>query len=120
MTKNILALLVLILLAFAFLKTAESAITTNSILPKDDSSVQAQSALSGLLKDSTSNWGKTFACIIFGGVGFVAFVYGKKNGYWRKMLLGVALSIYPYFISVSWEIYLIGLALCAALYFWQD
>jgi hypothetical protein len=62
---------------------------------------------------------KTAACIIFGAIGFVAFVYGKKNAFWRTMIIGFALMVYPYFFSGTLAIYLIGIILTAVLYFWR-
>lgn len=57
---------------------------------------------------------------IFGGIGFIAFVYGKKNSEYQPMLLGVGLMAYPYFVKNVWLMYGIGVALTAALYFWRD
>ena len=61
-----------------------------------------------------------FASILFGTVGFAAFMYGKKSQQWRAMSLGVALMVYPYFIEATWLVYVVGVALCAALYFWRE
>ena len=36
---------------------------------------------------------------VFGSIGFVAFIYGKRMNLWRPMLLGIAFMVYPYFIS---------------------
>ncbi len=66
------------------------------------------------------NFAKIVACSIFGAIGFVAFVYGKRNTLWRTMAIGIALMAYPYFFSGSLATYLIGIALTAALYFWRD
>jgi hypothetical protein len=63
---------------------------------------------------------KIAACIIFSSIGFVAFVYGKKNQFFRAMIVGFALMIYPYFIPGAFLLYLIGIILTAALYFWRD
>ena len=64
--------------------------------------------------------GSILAYIIFGAIGFVAFVYGKKNAFWRPMIIGIALMVYPYFFSGTLVIYLVGIALTAALYFWRE
>lgn len=64
--------------------------------------------------------GKIFACIIFGAIGSGAFVYGKKDGNYRPMVIGVALIAYPYFIPGTFFLYLVGIALTAALYFWRE
>ena len=63
---------------------------------------------------------KIFACIIFGAIGFAAFLYGKKNRSFRPMMIGFALMVYPYFISGTFFLYLVGIALTAALYFWRE
>ncbi len=58
--------------------------------------------------------------IIFSGIGFVAFVYGKKMALWRPMGLGLVLMVYPYFVpSTSW-MYIIGVGLTAGLFFPRD
>ena len=41
---------------------------------------------------------KIIAYIIFGTIGFGAFIYGKKNKLWRAMIVGIALMVYPYFV----------------------
>jgi hypothetical protein len=38
-----------------------------------------------------------FLSLIPSGVGFVLFVYGKKQQRWVLMLSGIVFSIYPYF-----------------------
>ena len=63
---------------------------------------------------------KIIAYLIFGAIGFVAFIYGKKNTLWRAMTIGIALMVYPYFVSGTTVIYLVGIVLTAALYFWKD
>ena len=60
------------------------------------------------------------AWIIFGGVGFIAFVYGKKVGNFKALLIGIVLMGYPYFVTNTLALYGVGAALCAALYFWRD
>lgn len=61
-----------------------------------------------------------FAGLLFGSVGLAAFVYGKKNASWRPMVVGVVLMVYPYFIEQAWLLYGLGVALCAALFFWRE
>ena len=63
---------------------------------------------------------KIVAWVIFGAVGFVAFAYGKKSRSMRPMLIGGILLVYPYFVTGTWPLYLIGAALTAALYFWRE
>lgn len=54
--------------------------------------------------------------IIFGGIGLVAFIYGKKTSAFRPMMLGLTLMIYPYFITNTVWMYLAGALLTAALF----
>ena len=63
---------------------------------------------------------KIVAYILFGSIGFAVFVYGKKNKLVRPLIIGLALMAYPYFFSGTLVIYLIGIALTAALYFWRE
>ncbi len=58
--------------------------------------------------------------LLFSGVGFVAFVYGKKMVRWKAMLLGVLLMIYPWFVSGTLMLYGVGLALTALLYLTRE
>jgi len=54
---------------------------------------------------------------VFGSIGFVAFIYGKRMNLWRPMLLGIALMVYPYFISDDLLMIAIGTIGTAALFF---
>jgi hypothetical protein len=65
-------------------------------------------------------FGNLFAPLMFGAVGFGAFLYGKKTTNWKPMVTGVALMAYPYFIDSTMLLYAIGLALCASLYVFRD
>ncbi|MDO8602882.1 MAG: hypothetical protein Q7O04_03420 [Candidatus Omnitrophota bacterium] len=73
-----------------------------------------------MFKAEDYNIANITACAIFGAIGFVAFIYGKKNAAWRSMIIGIALMAYPYFLSGTIAVYLIGIVLTAALYFWRD
>ena len=57
---------------------------------------------------------------LFGAVGFVAFVYGKRQSAIKTMLLGVTLMAYPYFVSNTLAMYVVGIALTAALFIFRD
>jgi hypothetical protein len=61
-----------------------------------------------------------FAWLIFGVVGIAACTYGWKKGLWQQMGIGLALMAFPYFVSQTWLLYAIGLALCGALFIWRD
>jgi hypothetical protein len=60
------------------------------------------------------------AGIIFGAVGFVAFVYGKKMSAWRPMAIGITLMAYPYFVSNDVAVWIIGILLTTGLYFFRE
>ena len=57
---------------------------------------------------------------LFGAIGFVAFVYGKRQSAIKTMLLGVTLMAYPYFVSNTLAMYVVGVALTAALFIFRD
>jgi hypothetical protein len=63
---------------------------------------------------------KIIAWVIFGAIGFVAFAYGKKSRSMRPMILGGILMIYPYFVSETWPLYIVGGIFTAALYYWRE
>lgn len=54
--------------------------------------------------------------ILFGIIGLVAFSAGRRKALPRVKWIGVALMFYPYLIPITWLMYLVGLALCGALY----
>jgi len=60
------------------------------------------------------------ANIIFGAIGFAAFLYGKKNAFWRSMVIGIILMGYPYFFSNTLMVCLIGVVLVAVLFLWKE
>ena len=66
------------------------------------------------------NWPNIIGGLIFGMVGFVAFIYGKKEKSTKPFVIGLILMIYPYFIANTMALYAVGIALIAALYFWRD
>lgn len=57
---------------------------------------------------------------IFGSVGFVAFVYGKKQASFKLMIIGAALMAYPFFISDTRAVYGVGALLTACLFLFRD
>jgi hypothetical protein len=64
--------------------------------------------------------GNLMGNLIFSGIGFVAFMYGKKQGRFNCMALGGALMAYPYFVSSTTLMYAIGVALTAAIFYYRD
>ena len=55
--------------------------------------------------------------LVFGSIGFVAFIYGKRMNLWKPMFLGIALMIYPYFVSNDIAMIAIGAVGTAGLFF---
>jgi hypothetical protein len=84
-------------------------------------SVLASYGASGLLGSGGGgfNWWNIITGFIFGIVGWYAFMHGWKSKSIRPSIIGVALMIYPYFVSNTVLSIIIGLALCAALYYWR-
>jgi len=57
---------------------------------------------------------------IFGSIGFVAFIYGKRMQLWKMMLCGLALMVFPYFVENMSILYSVGIAGTVALFFLRD
>ncbi len=57
--------------------------------------------------------------ILFSLVSFVAWRWGKVLGRPRVRWLGAALMFYSYFIDSTWLVYLVGLAICGAIW-WES
>jgi hypothetical protein len=55
--------------------------------------------------------------VIFGIVGFVAYRYGKKMSLPATKWIGIALMLYPYAVSATWLLYVVGAGLCFGAYF---
>ena len=60
------------------------------------------------------------AGLLFGSIGFVAFVFGKRNGLWKPAVIGILLMAYPYFVSDTLPLYVIGAVLTIALFFVRE
>ena len=60
-----------------------------------------------------------FSGIIFGAIGFSAFIYGKKEGEWKPMVIGAVLMIFPYFVADTVTQYILGAILTAALFMFR-
>jgi hypothetical protein len=70
--------------------------------------------LSAMLNLSAAN---LIGGLVFGSIGFVAFIYGKRMNLWKPMLLGIALMVYPYFVSNDAVMIAIGAIGTAGLFF---
>ena len=55
--------------------------------------------------------------LIPSGIGFVLFVYGKKQERWPHLAAGVALMVYPYFVASVVSLVGVGVAICMALWY---
>ena len=54
--------------------------------------------------------------IVFGIVGYAAFRRGRKASRSELTWAGVILMVYPYAVSVTWALWLVGALLCLWLY----
>jgi hypothetical protein len=50
------------------------------------------------------------------GIGFVLFMYGKKQGRMPQLVTGLAFMIYPYFAQTAASMLGVGVGLAVALY----
>ena len=57
-----------------------------------------------------------FLSLFTGGVGFVLFIYGKKQGRWPHLVAGLALMAYPYVVSSLAATVAIGVGIVAGLW----
>ena len=69
------------------------------------------------LSFQTSN---LIAGVVFGSIGFAAFLYGKKQSSFRAMMIGIFLMAYPYVVSNEIAVYGIGIALTVALFVFRE
>ena len=74
----------------------------------------------GMPSSTSFTLSKIVACVIFSSIGFIAFSYGRKLENYKALGLGLALMIYPYFLTNTFWLYVVGSLLCLALYFWRD
>jgi hypothetical protein len=55
--------------------------------------------------------------VLFGSIGLGFFIYGRKQSAPVPLLCGIALIIFPYFVSNQLLLVGIGVVLCAIPYF---
>jgi len=58
--------------------------------------------------------------LLFSSIGFIAFMYGKKNQEIKPLVLGIALMGYPYFVRSTNMVFIVGAALTATLFVWRE
>ncbi len=57
--------------------------------------------------------------LLFGILGYAAYRYGRKASIATVRWLGIALMLFPYAISETWQLYAVGTALCVGVYIWR-
>lgn len=57
--------------------------------------------------------------VIFGSIGLGYFIYGKKQQVAMPMICGLGLMLYPYFVSNTILLVLLGVVLSALPYFFR-
>jgi hypothetical protein len=57
-----------------------------------------------------------FGTVLFGIIGYAAYRYGKKASVQPARWIGIALMLYPYAVSATWLLYVVGAGLCIGLY----
>jgi hypothetical protein len=55
--------------------------------------------------------------LIPSGIGFVLFVYGKKQQRWIHLIAGLLFMLYPYFATSITSLVVVGLGLGGALWY---
>jgi hypothetical protein len=58
--------------------------------------------------------------VVFGAVGFAYFVYGKKQQRFVPLLCGMGLMAFPYFVSNTAILVVVGLVLSVTPYFFRS
>jgi hypothetical protein len=66
---------------------------------------------------SNMTMGSLFGGLLFSSIGLGVFIYGKRTANFTMMGLGGALMVYTFFFSSTAMIYLVGIGLCAAVYY---
>jgi len=74
--------------------------------------LDSHGATGAALNTASLFWG-----LLFGSIGFGFFVYGKKQQKPVPLACGLALMVFPYFISNTFALVGIGAALMAVPYF---
>jgi hypothetical protein len=58
--------------------------------------------------------------LIFSVLGIAAWRYGRKRQRPAVRWLGLALMLYPYVVTETWALYVVGAGLCAAIYYYRE
>ena len=57
---------------------------------------------------------------VFGGIGFVAFRYGRRMELFPPLVIGLALMVYPLFVASTVWLVAIGAALTLCLWLFRE
>lgn len=60
--------------------------------------------------------GTLFLSLVTSGIGFVLFIYGKKQERPPQLVAGLVLMVYPYFVSSLLMNVLVGAGIIAAMW----
>lgn len=58
--------------------------------------------------------------VVFSAIGLGYFLYGKKQQYLPALICGLILMFYPYFISNTYVLFVVGVVISAVPYFWRE
>ena len=108
------------LFAQSDLTKTDSATTFNELGQMSDKDKSALLSTLGVGSGGWFSWGNIVGGIIFGSIGFIAFMYGRKQQSLKPLLIGIALMVYPYFIQNTFWLYAVGVGLCGLLFFYRD
>ena len=61
-----------------------------------------------------------FGCVAFSIIGYAAYRYGKSASLSYTKWIGVVLMLYPYLISDTLWLYVVGGGLCASLFIFRQ
>ena len=54
--------------------------------------------------------------LLVGSIGFVLFVYGKKQARYPQLVAGLVLMVYPYFVGNAWAMLVVGAIIIGGLW----
>ena len=57
---------------------------------------------------------------VFGLIGLLAFLRGRKAGHAPTLIISIALMVYPFFVTQPLAAWLVGLGLTGGLFFFRD
>ena len=60
-----------------------------------------------------------FGVILFSVLGYAAYRYGKRASLGVPKWIGVAMMLYPYVVSETWLLYVVGAVFCIGLYIYR-